>query len=142
MPLSTNINNYADVRAILDQVLPVGFGVYTLDTPGKARNWQMRAYQFRRLEQEAMRKAANVKGYTPQTPYDMMRLTLKDKSVEIDFAPQPTGKLTVGGKTIQPAPPKAAPIIQTISPSTGLSFAPLNDLEIAARKLAEDEGED
>lgn len=142
MPLSKNINAYEDVRAILDQVRPHGFGTYKLPTPGKARQWLMRAYQFRKLEQEQGRVRAGVKGYTPETPYDLMKLVLKGNSVEIDFAPKPEGRLTLPtGETILPEVPSRdrPPPSNKLAP---LSFKPLTALEEAAKALAAEQGDE
>lgn len=145
MPLSKNINTYTDVKAILDQIQTHGSGIYTLATPGKARNWMMRAYQFRKLFQDEGKLRANIKGYTPPTNYDTMRMRLVGHTVEIDFAPEPEGTLTLpSGEKIKPASAVALPSLPETEKreKKPVKSADVSDLETLALRLAEEFGAD
>ncbi len=49
MPATANLAAYADVRAVFDQGLALGFPLhYTLPTPQAAARWRFRAYSFRK----------------------------------------------------------------------------------------------
>ncbi len=105
MPLSRNINNYADVAAVLNQVLAAGetTATYRLPTQGKAVSWMQRAYMYRKLFQEQAKAQAGVARYQPPTPYDSMQLSRIGDSVKIDFAPAPLGELVLPGcRVIKP----------------------------------------
>lgn len=141
MPLSKNINTYGDVKAILDQIRPHGKGTYTLATPGKARNWMMRAYQFRRLYQEQGRAQTNIKGYTPPTDYDTIRLNLSGCNVNIDFAPEPDGVLTLPtGETLKPA--SAVHVTEPKQEKKATPIKQISDLEHLALSLAQEVGDE
>ena len=127
MPLSTNIHAYADIEAVLAEALPHGYATYRLATDGQATHWMMRANKYRLLLQKAEAAKAGIKGFQPPTPYDRMKLTRKGSAVEIDFNPQPKGKLSLpSGEVIHPTakeeraappPPPAAFTPKVGSPS-------------------------
>lgn len=85
MPLTTNINAYADVAAVLVAAQEQNGGVYTLDTKSDAIRWRARAYQYRKLLFER-------DGFTL---YDTMVLTIRDETkVFIEFRKGGPGTLT------------------------------------------------
>lgn len=110
MPLSTNINTYADVAAVLEEAAPHGKASYRLPTPGKATHFMQRAYKYRLLLQRQERDRVGVKNYQPPTAYDNLKMRVVGSSVELDFAPEPQGELTLpGGKVIKPRAVTIAP---------------------------------
>lgn len=144
MPMSTNINTYADVAAVLEEVLPVGRGEYTLPTPGQAKHWAQRAYKYRLLLQKQVAAQNPVKGYTPPTPLDRMKLVVTGTRVAIDMNPQVTGRLSLpGGRVVTPPVKDMAP---QAKPKVEMPFAaPLdfsNLAEAAAALVAEQSDED
>ena len=144
--MSTNINTYADVAAVLEQVIPVGHARYTLDNPGMARHWIQRAYKYRLLLQKQLASANTVKGYIPKTALDRMKLRCEGATVVIDLNPQITGRLSLpGGKVITPSvEPLAtsAPQAPMAGPFSGPLFPDDDPMLEAARLLAEQHDED
>lgn len=155
MPPSKNINTYADVQAVLDQIKAYGSGTYRLATEGKARNWMQRAYSFRKIFQEQARIRANIKGFTPPTDYDMIRMELQGPAVFITFAPEPVGEISLpNGQVLKPEtstqvkqPPAPAPIppvvhrAQSAAPKPGVSLD-LTHLSSLAEELGKIHGDD
>lgn len=84
MPTPAQISSkFADVKAILDQALSSGGGIFTALTPGQAVQFRQRAYTFRKAFREACK--------TEVSPYD--RITLRklepgETAVRIDFIVQ------------------------------------------------------
>lgn len=83
MPLTTNINAYADVSRVLEAARNAGGARFTLPSARDAVRWRQRAYQYRKLLYQR-------RGHTP---YDMMQLTLDGETVIIQFR-DVTGALT------------------------------------------------
>lgn len=103
MALSSNINAYADIAAVLEPIVIAGGQArYELKTRGMAIRWRQRAYKYRLLYQNRLAEG-NPLGFTPRTPYDAMKLTIENNCVVIDMQPEPGGKILLpGGKTIYP----------------------------------------
>lgn len=106
MPLPTNINAYADIKAVLEPTIAAGGGKYRLPSPKEAVRWRQRAYRYRILLQRQLAAASNLKGYTPPTAYDAMRLTISigdPRTVIIEMVEQPMGELILNtGETFRP----------------------------------------
>lgn len=141
MALSSNINTYADVAAVLEAALPAGRATYTLPTPGMATRFAQRAYKYRLLLQKAEKESKNIRGYQPPTPYDQMRLRKEGCVVEIDFAPAAAGVLSLPtGERIHPEPIVHSPPIPADAPAgfsprtTPASTDSLSDLAAALRE--------
>lgn len=80
MPLSNNINLYADVRSTLDLALRSNGGELRLASRNEAIHWTHRANKFRKLL-----------GASGPTPYDGMRFRVNEATVTIELA-QPQGQ--------------------------------------------------
>lgn len=146
MALSSNINTYADVAAVLEAALPSGKATYTLPTPGMATRFTQRAYKYRLLLQKAEKDAKGIRGYQPPTPYDQMRLRKEGCMVFMDFAPAAVGILSLpSGEKIHPEPlihnpPIPAEAAATFTPRITSSSESLADLAAALREeFGEDE---
>lgn len=85
MGMSTHIHNYKDVKEVLDAAVAQGGARYKLETDKQAIRWRLRAYQYRKLLQKQMSEGVLIPGYTPETPYDGMLLTLDGPTVVIQF---------------------------------------------------------
>lgn len=149
MPLSTNINTYADVAAVLEQAAPHGKASYRLPTAGKATHFMQRAYKYRLLLQRQVRDQAGVKNFQPATPYDNLKMKVVGTAVELDFAPEPQGELTLpGGKVLKPKAITIEPVAPKVdAPADAPLFRPrtapaLDALSEAAAALLAKEAED
>lgn len=89
MPFSKNPLTYSDVRPVLDAALAAGGGAYRLESYKHACIWRAKAYYLRKLLAEGKQIAP---GIIPSTPYDGMKLQIKDNVVYIRFN-EPTGEL-------------------------------------------------
>lgn len=86
--LSTKLEQYGDVKTILEKVIKAGGGRFTLSSPGQAIRWRQRAYYFRTLTKRAQPGVL--------TPLDRMMLRIEKEdpnTVLIEF-PHLTGTLT------------------------------------------------
>lgn len=145
MPLSSNINAYADVAAVLLQSLPHGRVEYRLATPGAARHWMQRANKYRQLLQAQVKSTSPIKGYVPPTAYDRMKMRIIGSVVEIDFNPSITGELMLpSGKKIVPRIDPLPTHMPSQAPATPqpLSFAKTDELAEMAALLAEKESDE
>lgn len=108
MPMSRNINTYADVDRVLRAARKAGNARYELPTRGAAVNWRMRAYFYRKLLTDLARtRAGRVPGFMPTTDFDDMFVEVEPKpstAVKITFTRLP-GKLTdESGNELVPDP--------------------------------------
>ena len=93
MPLSKNINTYADVQSVLHSAHTAGGAVYTLTSVNEAIRWRQRAYYYRTLLYEQQ-------GFTP---YDTMKLVIKANIIYITFDAAQVGTLKgLDGKKLKP----------------------------------------
>lgn len=96
MPLSKNLNTYADVKEILDTAHKAGGASYTLSSPNEALRWRQRAYYYRTL-------LFNRDSFTK---YDSMKLRLSGKDNEIVHITFNTGQVgtlkSFDGKELKP----------------------------------------
>ena len=93
MPLSKNINTYADVRNVLNTARVSGGAVYTLGSVNEAIRWRQRAYYLRTLLFER-------DGFTA---FDEMKLVLEANVVKISFDAAQVGTLKgLDGKKLKP----------------------------------------
>lgn len=75
---SKNPNEYSDIAAILDAVLPRGGGTYKLPSYGSAVRWAQRAYNLRKALRETQLPTL-LPGQAPFTKYDDMVLQVEKK---------------------------------------------------------------
>lgn len=143
MPLSSNLNTYADVAAVLEPVANAGGRAsYELPTPGKAIRWRQRAYKYRELLQKELQRAAHRGAIVPRTPYDTMRLDLKGPLVLIDMVPEPEGMLHLpGGASFTPRVPGATSAT-AVRPLPTEPVEDLTTMEAMALALIQQEGKD
>lgn len=131
MPSAKNINNYNDVKAILDAAVAGGGGRYHLPTKGKAVHWRQRAYTFKNLAQRNAQATSTVPGYTPPTPYDELTFSLQagagDSFYVVIMIRQPEGHL----ETFEPLREAPKPLPPGDIPDDDLLLA-------AARALIKD----
>lgn len=134
LALSSNINTYSDVAAILQQILEAGgTATFTLPSAGKAIQWRQRAYKYRLLLQAQYRTQANIKGYTPPTPYDRMKMVNTANRIQIDMEPAPEGTILLpSGKIVKPEP--GTPLRAPPNPQ-GAAKAPLDITELTDTAL-------
>lgn len=74
--MKKNPNEYADIAAVLDAVLPRGGGTYTLPTYAGAIRWAQRAYNLRKALRE-LSAETRLPGQAPYTKYDDMTLKVE-----------------------------------------------------------------
>lgn len=106
MPLSKNINSYADVAQVLAAVVASGESrkTFRLPTTGLAVRFVQRTYQYRLLLQRQLSLAAG-KGIQPATPYDKMKMFRDGPDVVIDLAPPIEGNFVEADGTLSAPPP-------------------------------------
>lgn len=93
MPLTKNINAYADVAEVLNTAHKAGGGEYTMTDVNEAVRWRQRAYYYRILLLE----------HAGFTKFDTMKLTLEGSVIIINFNANQTGTLTsLDGKKLKP----------------------------------------
>lgn len=73
-----NPNEYSDVAAVLDAILPRGGGVYKLPNYGAAVRWAQRAYNLRKAIREVQAPTL-LPGQAPFTKYDDIVLRVEKK---------------------------------------------------------------
>lgn len=103
MPLSKNINQYQDIKRVLDTAVANGGARYKLPSDKAAVRWRLRAYYYRKLLQVSLQEGNIIPGYTPATPYDMMQLTLDGPIVIIKLKVEEGELLDEAGNPIDAA---------------------------------------
>lgn len=93
MSLSKNPSQYDDIRRVLDSARENNGGRFRCTSHGKAVGWRARAYMFRSLLFKLNQQHyLNIPGMLATTPYDGMKLIVKDCDVWIEFV-EPEGEL-------------------------------------------------
>lgn len=151
MPLSKNIHTFSDIAEILTAAVAYPRITYDAGTRGKAVRFVQRCYQYRLLLQAQLKAQSNVKGFTPPTPFDRMKISYEPgvpSHVILDFDPEPQGEFIlpsgerVPAKAMAPIP-APTPEVETIG--LQLVKAPLNEndssLLSALEGIMKEEGE-
>ena len=132
MPLSKNIHAFSDIAQILTAAVAYPRITYDAGTRGKAIRFVQRCYQYRLLLQAQLKAQSTVKGFTPPTPFDRMKITydpLNPAHVILDFNPEPQGEFILpSGERLAPkaVAPIAAPTPQPGAIGLQLTQAPLS----------------
>lgn len=126
--MTKSIHSYKDVQDVLDAALAQGGGDYTLSSRGKAINWRQRAYEFRQLKLEEAAEQKKRLGFVPATPYDNVKMTVRDCTVRIERR-QVEGELA-------PLPFPAPPTDMSVLP-----VEPEDELLLEATRLLNEKGE-